>query len=55
MSLPATKMRPSRGLSSRLSRRRKVDFPEPDGPTRKTNSPFWISTDASRRATCSPL
>ena len=43
MSLPATKMRPLVGRSSLLSRRMKVDLPDPDGPTRKTNSPFWMS------------
>ena len=32
-----------------------VDLPEPDGPTRKTNSPFWISRETSFRATTSPL
>ena len=32
MSLPATKMRPSSGVSSLLRRRMKVDLPEPDGP-----------------------
>ena len=29
----------------------KVDLPEPEAPTRKTNSPLAISTLASRRAT----
>ena len=32
MSRPATMMRPRVGISSRSSSRRKVDFPEPDGP-----------------------
>ena len=32
MSLPATQMRPPSGSSSLVSRRRKVDLPEPDGP-----------------------
>ena len=27
-----------------------VDFPEPDGPTTKTNSPLSISTETSSRA-----
>src|SRR5690348_14322233 len=36
-------MRPSDGRSSRRISRRKVDLPEPDGPTRKTNSPFSTS------------
>src|SRR3546814_856889 len=55
MSLPATKMRPCSGRSSRLTRRRKVDLPDPDAPTRNTNSPLAISTSALRRAGTSPL
>src|SRR3954465_9768917 len=55
MSLPATKIRPFSGDSSLLRRRSIVDFPEPDGPTRKKNSPFWMSARASRSATTSPL
>src|SRR3546814_14387342 len=55
MSLPATKMRPCSGRSSRLTRRRKVDLPDPDAPTRNTNSPLAISTYALRRAGTSPL
>src|SRR3954447_16094727 len=55
MSLPATQIVPESGSSSFVSRRRNVDFPEPDGPTRKTNSPLAISTDASRSATVVPL
>src|SRR5499427_1887992 len=42
-SFPATWIRPSVGRSSRRISRRKVDLPEPDGPTRKTNSPFSTS------------
>src|SRR5215468_10604215 len=42
-SFPATWIRPSDGRSSRRISRRKVDLPEPDGPTRKTNSPFSTS------------
>ena len=33
----------------------KVVFPEPEGPTRKTNSPLSISTEKSPRATVDPL
>src|SRR5579864_4105473 len=51
MSLPATQIRPFSGTSSLVRRRRNVDFPEPDGPTRKTNSPLAISTEQSRNAT----
>jgi len=32
-----------------------VLLPDPEGPTRKTNSPLLISQSASRRATTSPL
>src|SRR6266576_915886 len=55
MSLPATQMMPVSGSSSLVRRRRKVDFPDPDGPTRKTNSPLEMSTEASRSATVVPL
>ncbi len=43
------------GSSSRSRSRMKVVLPEPDAPTRKTNSPFSISTVMSRRATVEPL
>src|SRR6266498_1860661 len=49
-SLPATHMRPALGRSSLISRRMKVDLPEPDWPTTKTNSPLPISTETSSRA-----
>src|SRR5256885_12317676 len=55
MSFPATQMVPPSGSSSLVSRRRKVDFPEPEGPTRNTNSPLAMSTEASRMATVVPL
>src|SRR3954453_14534096 len=55
MSLPATKIRPVLGSSCLFSSWIIVDLPDPDGPTRKTNSPFWMSAFASRRATTSPL
>src|SRR3954452_16267160 len=48
-------MRPFSGVSSLLRRRNIVDFPDPDGPTRNTNSPFWMSALASRSETTSPL
>src|SRR5579862_4134872 len=51
MSLPATQIEPSSGRSSRVSKRSNEDLPEPEGPTRKTNSPLAISREASRRAT----
>src|SRR5579863_10183282 len=50
MSRPATQMRPSPGSSSRRRRRMNVVLPEPDGPTRKTNSPLSMSIDTSRSA-----
>jgi hypothetical protein len=50
-SRPPTMIRPDVGSSSFRRSRMIVDFPEPDGPTRKTNSPFSITNEASRRAT----
>jgi predicted N-acetyltransferase YhbS len=50
MSCPATQTRPCSGCSLRFMRRRSVDLPEPDAPTRKTNSPFSISTETSSSA-----
>ena len=47
-SLPATQTSTPSACSSLVTRRRKVDLPEPDGPTRKTNSPFWMSTDIAQ-------
>src|SRR5215472_2201347 len=49
-SLPATWILPSVGRSSRRINRRNVDLPEPDGPTRKTNSPFSTSRLTFSRA-----
>src|SRR5258708_3904584 len=51
MSFPATQIRPLSGSSALLIRRRKVDLPDPEGPTRNTNSPLAMSTEHSRRAT----
>src|SRR5487761_1153620 len=42
-SLPATWILPSVGRSSLSTSRRNVDLPEPEGPTRKMNSPFSTS------------
>ena len=50
---PATHTAPRSGRSCRLSRRNMVLLPEPEGPTRKTNSPLAMSKLASRRATTS--
>src|SRR6476646_4616522 len=55
MSLPATKILPVVGSSCLFSSWIIVDFPEPDGPTRKTNSPLSMLALASRSATTSPL
>ncbi len=52
-SLPATQMLPEVGRSSLVSRRRKVDLPEPLWPTTKTNSPFLTSTETSSSAATS--
>jgi len=49
-SLPATQIWPISGCSSLVTRRRNVDFPEPEEPTRKTNSPLAMSTDMFRTA-----
>ena len=46
MSRPATSTRPSVATSSRSKSLRNVDFPEPEGPTRKTNSPLAISRES---------
>src|SRR5215469_9109466 len=42
-SLPATWILPVVGRSSLRTSRRNVDLPDPDGPTKKTNSPFSTS------------
>src|SRR4051794_2606962 len=48
--LPLTTIVPEVGVSSLSSNRRNVDFPEPEDPMRKTNSPLSISVDTSSRA-----
>ncbi len=40
---PATQIVPRSGCSCLLRRRSRVDLPEPDGPTRNTNSLFGMS------------
>src|SRR5699024_10472286 len=45
-----TRTRPCDGTSSRSNNRRAVDFPEPDGPIRNTNSPLSTCIDTSSRA-----
>jgi hypothetical protein len=48
--LPFTMTVPEVGVSSLSRSRKKVDFPEPEDPIRKTNSPLSISVDTSSRA-----
>ena len=50
-SRPPTMMRPSVGSSSLIKSLTSVDFPEPDGPTRKTNSPLSMVSESSWSAT----
>src|SRR5206468_9747242 len=52
---PATKTSPCVGSPSRSNKRRDDDLPDPDGPTRKTNSPFSISIETSSSAETSFL
>src|SRR5687768_9631702 len=52
---PATHTSPRSGRSCRLSRRKSVLLPEPDGPTRNTNSALATSKLASRSAATSEL
>ena len=49
-SFPATWIEPAVGRSSRRTNRKKVDLPEPESPTRNTNSPFTISRFTESRA-----
>lgn len=49
-SLPATKMRPLVARYSRSTSLMKVDLPEPELPTRKTNSPLSMVTFTSDSA-----
>ena len=50
-SRPPTMIRPDVGSSSFRRSRMMVDLPEPEGPTRKTNSPFSITNEAPLSAT----
>src|SRR5699024_6361921 len=47
---PAMWIRPAVGTSSRRMRRMTVDLPEPEAPTRNTNSPRSASNEISSRA-----
>ncbi|OLT54345.1 hypothetical protein BJF88_09385 [Cellulosimicrobium sp. CUA-896] len=53
-SRPATNTLPRVGRSSRRMRCRQVDLPEPEAPTRKTNSPRRTSRDTSSTAGLAP-
>ena len=44
---PSKKTSPFVGLSKAFKQRRKVDFPEPEGPIILITSPLWISTEIS--------
>jgi hypothetical protein len=54
MSTPSKRMLPppmrAGGLESRVSANPRVDLPEPDSPTRPTNSPGWRSKETSLTA-----
>ena len=50
ISLPATYTRPAVGRDSRSTSLRAVDLPDPEAPTRKTNSPFSTSMETLSRA-----
>ena len=47
---PLTRTSPEVGRSAMWMRRRVVDFPEPEWPVRKANSPFRMWKVTSRRA-----
>ena len=47
--IPFTMIWPSDGFSAWKMSRRSVDFPAPDGPVRKRNSPFFALNVTSRR------
>ncbi len=45
ITVPSKVMEPEVGVSSRLSERRKVDLPEPEGPMMTTFSPGWMCSE----------
>lgn len=47
-------MTPLVGVSSRLRERRKVDFPQPEGPIIAITSPLEIVVFMPLRTSCSP-
>ena len=55
MSFPATQILPRVTISWRSNNRTSVDFPDPEGPTRNTNSPRRMLRETSRAATVPPL
>ena len=54
MSSPSTLSRPAWMRSSRLTQRRKVDLPEPDGPIRHVTSPRRTVRSMPRRTSSFP-
>ena len=55
MSMPSNTTTPSVGSSSRLSERKNVLLPPPDGPMTTTTSPLWISVSIPSSAFMTPL
>ena len=53
--VPSKRMEPPVGRSSRFRHRRRVDFPEPEGPMITTTSPRRISRETPFRAVTEPL
>lgn len=54
MSLPSRRMRPDSGCSKPARQRRRVVLPQPDGPSRKNNSPLAISKETFCNAGTTP-
>ncbi len=55
MSCPSHRIRPALGRSSRLSRRMRVDFPQPLSPTTAKLSPLAMSKVTLRTARNAPV
>ena len=51
---PSKASAPSEISSSPAMQRRSVDFPQPDGPTKTTNSPFSMARSMSLSACTRP-
>ena len=50
ISVPSKKMLPLDGTSNKFRERKNVDFPDPDGPTITTTSPFRIVSETPFKA-----